>query len=126
MRGHEPLLAMRRRGLTPTSVWLVDTPPPRPLRDGTRLDWWAFRPALEAEVFIETADHPQRVDLRFVVGLPVHVQMADPVRMRAFAEAAQRAGAARVFGASHEVNPRTERATETGFTAWTKEAAWLA
>jgi hypothetical protein len=126
MRGHEPLLAMRRRGFRPASVWLVDSPPPTPLLDGTRLDWWAFRDTPPAEIFVEPDDSPARVDLRFLLALTVHVLMPDADRMRAFVEAAKNAGAARVFGASHSYDPRREVATETAFAAWTKEAGWLA
>lgn len=126
MRGHEPILALRRRGLRPSSVWLSDAPLPRPLPCGTRLDWWAFREPGPAEVCIEPADNPQRLDLRFLFGLPVHVLLDDPERMRALVDAAQRAGAARVFGGSHDFNPRRQRAEETAFAAWTKEAGWLA
>lgn len=126
MRGHEPLIAMRRRGLRPQAVWLVDDAPEKPLHCGTRLDWWAFRDPQPAQVCIDPSDSPVRADLRFVLGLPVHVLMADQQRMRDFAEAAQRAGAASVFGASHVFNPRRQAAEETAFTAWTKEAGWLA
>ncbi len=126
MRGHEPLLAMRRRGFRPAAVWLVDSPPPKPLSCGTRLDWWAFRKPLAAEVFVEPADSAARADLRFVIGMQVHVQIANAGRMRAFAEAAMAAGASSVFGASHQVEERRGTATETAFVAWTKEAGWLA
>jgi len=103
MRGHERLVALRRRGIRPPSVWLVDSPPPQPLADGTRLDWWAFTKPQPVEVSIDAADSPQRADLRFVVGLTVHVTIAEPQRMRAWVKACSDAGAARVFGSSHRV-----------------------
>lgn len=115
MRGHEPIIAMRRRGVRPASVWLTDAPPPKPLADGTRLDWWAFGKILPAEVSIEPGDHPLRTDLRFVVGLRVHVMLDDPERMHAFVQACRDAGAAQVFGASHAFDTKRWEATEVAF-----------
>lgn len=112
MRGHEPLLALRRRGFRPDAVWLWDYPQPKPLSDGTRMDWWAFRDIGSAEVTIEPTDHPARADLRFVVGLQVHVMLPDPDRMRAFVKACKDAGAARVFGSSQTVDLARFTATE--------------
>lgn len=127
MRGHEPLLAMRRRGVRPFDVWLTDSPPPRPLSDGTRMDWWALPKPQTAEVTIEPRDHPARTDLRFVVGMPVHVLIADPVRMRAFVAAAHGAGASCVFGTSHTFDPKRCEATETAFACHLPEGStWQA
>lgn len=117
MRGHEPLLAMRRRGMRPPSVWLTDAPQPKPLADGTRLDWWAFGKLLPAEVTLEPGDHPLRTDLRFVVGMTVHLHLDDPERLRAFARACIDAGAVRVFGTSHTFDPKRWEATEVAFVA---------
>lgn len=103
MRGHERLVALRRHGIRPPSVWLTDAPPPQPLADGTRLDWWAFTKPLPPEVSIDPADSPLRADLRFVVGLTVHVMLDDSDRMAAWVQACRDAGAARVFGSSHAV-----------------------
>lgn len=119
MRGHDVILAMRRRGVRPASVWLVDAPPHKPLADGTRLDWWAFGKALRnlppAEVSIDPTDYPARADLRFLVGMTVHVMLDDPDRMRAFVQACRDAGAAKVFGASHTYDPKRMVATEVAF-----------
>lgn len=115
MRGHEHLLAMRRRGFRPDAVWLWDHPQPKPLSDGTRMDWWAFRDIRSAEVTLEPTDHPARADLRFVVGLQVHVMLADPDRMRAFVQACRDAGASQVFGSSHTFDPVRCEATEIAF-----------
>lgn len=115
MRGHEPLLAMRRRGVRPEAVWLTDFAPPRPLANGARLDWWALPRPQSAEVSLDPTDHPLRTDLRFVVGMQVFIDIADPQRMHAFVEAAKLAGAASVFGASHVFDARRRESQQVAF-----------
>ena len=104
MRGHEPLLTMRRNGRRPSHVTLTDCPPPKPLSDGTRMDWWALSDVSGADVSIDPEDNPALVDLRFVVGMLVFVDIDDPQRMRKFVAACQSAGAERVFGSSHRID----------------------
>jgi hypothetical protein len=125
MRNHEPLLQLRRKGIRPVAVWLVDSPPPKPI-GAQRMDWWAFDDMASAEVYVEAGDSPRRADLRFVRGMQVHVQMDDEDRMRAFVAAAVEAGASSVWGACHSYDSKRQVATQRAFTAWTQEAGWLA
>lgn len=89
MRGHEAIVAMRRRGMRPEHVTLTDQVPLKP---------WSGVEAFP-EVGIERADNPDRIDLRFLVGLPVFVKVfGDEPRMRRLVAAAERAGAEFVTG----------------------------
>ncbi len=126
MRGHEALVDMRRRGVRPAAVWLTDIPPPRLLTGGAQRQWWACAAPLAAEVYVEPGDAAARSDLRFVIGMPVHVQMADEHRMRAFVDAAREAGALAVYGSSHRFDQERVESTEVAFTAWERGAGWLA
>ena len=91
MRGHLPIIAMRRRGAAPSTVTLSDT----------RMDAWCWRDWPEfmphAQVQVEPADAPRRLDLRFVVGMTVFVDGYNANRVNALADAAERAGADRVI-----------------------------
>lgn len=96
MRRHEPLIAMRRRGMRPALVTLTDLPSTTP--------WEAWRETLPfPDVEIEPSDSPELVDLRFVVGLPVLVSIDDEQRMRRLVLAAEQAGAGRVYGCADGV-----------------------
>lgn len=90
MRGHQPILAMRRRGLRPAYVTLSDLPPSA----------WAKWPSMHRypDVCIDADDSPDLLDLRFVVGLPVVVEIDSETRMRRLVLAAEKAGASRVYG----------------------------
>lgn len=91
MRGHMPILAMRRAGLTPTMVTLSDYP----------TSAWSWRDwpqdTAHAEVEIESTDSVARLDLRYLVGLTVIVDGHNANRVNAIADAAERAGAGRVI-----------------------------
>ena len=91
MRGHMPILAMRRAGLAPTMVTLSDYP----------TETWSWRDwpqdTAHAEVEIERADSIARLDLRYLVGLTVIVDGDNANRVNAIADAAERAGAVRVI-----------------------------
>jgi hypothetical protein len=127
MRGHEALVDMRRRGVRPAAVWLTDIPPPRLLAGGSQRQWWLCSPNPEwAEVYVEPSDSVLRADLRFLIGMPVHVQMAEEQRMRQFVDAAKYAGALAVYGSSHSFDPHRCESTEVAFTAWERGAGWLA
>ena len=95
MRGHTQVIAMRRKGYAPSAVWLYDTPPDAP-RESQRFAWPAF--GQSADVSIEADENPGRLDLRFVVGLRVHVMAADEQRLQAITEQAMECGAKRVLG----------------------------
>jgi hypothetical protein len=98
MRGHEPLLAMRRGGRRPLHVTFTAGP------TVTGSDHWSRVPELLPfpEVSVEDRDNLDALDLRFVVGLPVLVDIGPDVeRMKRLVLACEAAGAARVYGFSH-------------------------
>lgn len=82
MRGHEPLIQMRLEGFKPALVFLVDTP--------RRPDWHIHGDSPEVSIY---DDHPERADLRFLVGLRVSITGRTLDRAQRFFEAAKRAGA---------------------------------
>ncbi len=96
MRGHEPILTMRREGVTPQGVWIFDQEQYTGSSHPTQ--GWMIDTA-QATVEILPADKPARLDLRFCVGLTVYTQGADAARLEALEVALLRAGAARVLGA---------------------------
>jgi hypothetical protein len=100
MTGHEPLISMRQKGKRPTSVTLWDTP---------GFDWTAS-PDCWAHPYIAIApeDVPERLDLRFLVGLVVHVSADDTPRLKRLVLACEDAGATQVYG----FNTRTTRAQQ--------------
>ena len=92
MRGHLPLVAMRRRGFKPDCCWLTDLDVLELYRD------WHLARNGTPWVLIEPGESLERLDLRFLVGLQVFVSIDDPERMRAVVEACRTAGAARAIG----------------------------
>lgn len=71
MTGHQPLIAMRRQGYRPEAVHLIDG-------DVVGLNEWQnhanpYTGTVQAEVRIAADDVPEALDLRWVVGMPVHV-----------------------------------------------------
>ena len=97
MTGHQPLIAMRMAGKRPAYVSLWDEP---------GIDF-AKHPELQAfpDVRITPEDVPERLDLRFVVGLPVVVTVSDNDRLKRLVLACERAGAASVYGVRPSTNP---------------------
>lgn len=101
MRGHEPLLKLRRHGYKPRHVRLVDG-------DGKPFAWWRAEPLCGPravsellpypEVAIGVEDSPERLDLRFVVGCDVFVQSASRERLLRLVLACEAVGARQVFG----------------------------
>ena len=92
MRGHEALIALRRRGTKPGCCWLTD-------HDAQHMhsDWQTVADGTPW-VLIEPTDNLDRLDLRFLVGLQVFVAIDKPDRMRAVVDACGRAGASRAVG----------------------------
>lgn len=91
MRGHEPLIALRRRGLRPA---LVDIDlEPCPWRNWSTWPEWTTVPQIE----VQPGDSIQLLDLRFLVGLTVQVSGFNGPRVLALADACKAAGAARVL-----------------------------
>ena len=108
MRCHEPLLAMRRRGLRPDLVLLTD------VQELPGWRWWEVAETQhKPEVYIEPADVPELLDLRFVVGMAVLIDLManpDPLRLKRLVLACEAAGSSKVLGYAHGPrNPHTER-----------------
>ena len=95
MRGHEQLLAMRRRGMVPAIVFISCDPDTL----GEAGDWQARTPEMAA-VVIEPADQPEMLDLRFLVGLLVKVDGLDAERVERVTQACIEAKAARVIAST--------------------------
>jgi hypothetical protein len=93
MRGHEPILAMRRGGFAPAAIWLHDTPGST---DQPR-EW--PKTGASGHVEIDAGENPRRLDLRFATGLTLWVQSTDPERLQAITEQARLCGVSRVLGA---------------------------
>lgn len=95
MKGHHPIIAMRRRGVRPSLVW-IDTD-----RDATRCwrNWPAIDPTM-AHVQVEPDDSAALLDLRWLVGLTVIVSGSDAQRVDAIGQACRDHDAGRVITAS--------------------------
>lgn len=102
MKGHEPLIAMRRQGFVPGSVWL-DLDPSNYWRTWPQflgVEWRKYPGSVgTAHVQVETGDSIPRLDLRFVVGLTCWVQGSDSYRVAQLHQACTDAGAKRVLSA---------------------------
>lgn len=95
MRGQDAIIAARMAGSKPDSIHLLTEAFPVGVPAWSiPADW----------VFVEPADTVRRLDLRFVIGCMVLVDGQDAARVHALAEAATKAGAARVIG--HVVKAR--------------------
>lgn len=92
MKGHQPLIAMRLRGVVPAMVW-IDTEPDL-LRSWR--DWPRETPA-HAHLEIEATDPLTRLDLRCITGLPVYVWGERPEVVEAVRVACIEFGASRVM-----------------------------
>jgi hypothetical protein len=73
MKGHDQLIALRRKGLKPTYVWISDYP-------------WAFLDGLTVNVH---GDTPELLDLRFLVGTTALVEGPDQSRVDRIANACE-------------------------------------
>lgn len=105
MIGHEPLIAMRRRGLKP-DLAVVETVWGRGRERQCAQEWPEVNPR-SAWIFIEPSDAPRRLDLRCLVGMQVSIDGYDRSRLVATFEACLRAQAARVI--AHLCMPRPDR-----------------
>lgn len=91
MQGHEPIIAMRRKGRAPGVVFINDFP------CKTSRDWHICGDHATVSVHEEVI---QLLDLRFLVGLRVSINGSTEVRAKALFEKAKASGA-RVVGAVH-------------------------
>lgn len=70
MNGHQQLIAMRRTGFVPPAVFVIDGPADMNLDNRWTDDLWG---SSFAHVRIDERDMPEALDLRFAVGLQVHI-----------------------------------------------------
>lgn len=103
MRGHETIVAMRRRGRRPGMVWLDTDGYYSGLQALARMGFPA-----QGHVELQPSDAPHRLDLRFLVGLLVEVSGSDERRVAAVARASVEAGARQVIAAWATTVPRGE------------------
>jgi hypothetical protein len=92
MRGHHALIDLRRQKKRPQAVWISHSPTPY------CLTWNQYADTLPyPEIEILPTESPETLDLRFVVGLPVHVSGCnDYKKAKKLHDALLAAGAARV------------------------------
>jgi hypothetical protein len=91
MKGHENLIKMRLAGKKPSAIWVY-------LRDYPNWNFnWEFACPDKPEVFISPKDNLRLLDLRFAVGLTVHIIGNDEARTRDVLNALQAANAKRVI-----------------------------
>ena len=91
MTGHEQILAMRRAGQSPRTVWIDD-----------------FASTLDGStVSLAPSDVPEQQDWRFLVGLTALVAAHDEARMVRIA-AACKTFARRVIASLHSAEPVTD------------------
>ena len=82
MKGHEPIISLRQSGKKPAIVFLNDFP--------CDTDWPRFGDHATVDV---SADQPEWLDLRFLVGLRVSITGTSEKRAKRFMEACKAAGA---------------------------------
>lgn len=75
MTGHDALLKLRRAGMKPACVWVLDEDGPEAAQAAR--DWIkepnAFAEKLFAHIQLTAADIPEALDFRPLVGLRVHM-----------------------------------------------------
>lgn len=80
MRGHEDIIAMRKMGQAPANIHINDYP--------CHTDWYDYN----EEATVCVAGEPiKTLDLRFLVGMAVHIASCDESRAKALFEACKRA-----------------------------------
>lgn len=100
MRGHEPVIAMRMAGVMPQSVTFSTDP----VKADITRHWPEF--TSHAHVEVEATDPIARLDLRFVVGMPlVFIDGQDAQRVDALYRACLEAGASRVIATTMQPQP---------------------
>lgn len=111
MRGHEQIIEERRGGFKPAAIYLE-------LRDyPTNVPQWSIP---EHNVYVESTDNPDRIDLFFVHRCFVTISGQDAARVRRLFGAAQDHAAERVI--AHVVSPgKTTRSTSSKF--WTPQVS---
>lgn len=96
MRGHDHIIALRKRGITPAFVFINDYP--------CDVDWFEYHE--HATVEILPSESIDLLDMRFVVGLTVSISGSDLERVKAIAQRCKDAGAAVVAAGCSRKNER--------------------
>lgn len=96
MRGHEPLITLRRRGYTPAVVWIDATG-----EDGLCLwrDWHRYAPP-RPHIDVDPTETIARLDLRFLHGVSavfLEIPADNPGRQLAMLDAIRAEGVRRVL-----------------------------
>lgn len=104
MRGHEPLIAMRKAGSLPSKTAFVTD---MPTRLGVMQAWerWEAQGQLERllpSIDIDPSDSPERMDWRCLTGLIVHVTGFDSNRLDAIVTAIEAVKPKRVIASLHD------------------------
>ena len=95
MRGHDHLVAMRRRGMRPIAACFdLDHDPLREWREWPETSRFA-------RIEVQPADRIGLLDLRFIVGMWAFVQGTDAARVRQLHDALKAAGAAVVMSVAY-------------------------
>ena len=90
MRGHEALIEMRRNRIKPSMVFIFD--------DDYLPNWHVVGDYPEISV---PEERPDRLDLRFLIGLSVHISASTKKRAQDLFDACEKAGAAIVVAGFH-------------------------
>ena len=106
MLGHQPLIAMRCRGLKPALATIETESALYPARWART---WPDELPDDAQILVERQDSVRLLDLRFLVGMQVSLQGFDRHRVVSLFNACVAAGAERVIG--HVVRPAPRRET---------------
>lgn len=96
MRGHEPILALRRRNWKLADEVNIELAP-WPKARGNRFAIEAIKHFRSERVFVEPADSIDRLDLCFVIGCDVAIHGSDAGRVERLYAALQRHKARRVI-----------------------------
>ena len=114
MRGHEPLIAMRKAGKGPDTVFLDDFPSPvaRDWHDPGRRygEKW---PNDLATVELAQDDDPATLDLGFVAGMRVHISSMQEGRAKALSRRCKECGA--IWVGSNHIQPASGQNCQEGW-----------
>jgi len=111
MRGHQALITLRREKKRPQGVWISHSPSPDCLAWHLTADTLPY-----PEIEILPTESPATLDLRFVVGLTVHVSgCKDYKKGKKLHDALVAAGARRVISVIGEVLIDSEKGEFDGY-----------
>ena len=91
MRGHEGILKMRKRGYKPSAIWLLDYP--------CETGWEEFQ---DDPVVCVDGDNLNTLDLRYTIGLLVHISSYSEERAKALFELCKEHSAKCIFACAND------------------------